>query len=61
MLHSLFFISNVANCQLVSGFQLYTVVACVGCLASKKDTSPVAYITFKNQIYELKFFSGRPF
>ena len=46
VLRSLFFISNVANFKLVSGFQLYTVVACVGCLASRKDTSPVACITF---------------
>ena len=45
--HSLCFISNVANFELVSGFQFYTVVACVGCLASLLDTSPVACITFK--------------
>ena len=30
------------------------VIACDCCLASKKITSDVAYLLYKNQIYELK-------
>ena len=42
--HSLYFISNVANCQLVSGFQLYTVDAL---LSRKIHLSTLMYLTQK--------------